>query len=320
MISMYPGSGRWLAAALSMLVATGALAENEVTPAIPGVVAGGVEIVLLQDGFTGTEGPIAWSDGSVLFTETQAKRITRISADGTVSTFLPDSNGANGLALGTGGELYAVQTASPRVGIVYPPNKVKVLAEKFEGELLNRPNDLVLDKRGGVYFTDPGVAPKPNEPVTTKPAVYYIKPDGQLTRVITDIARPNGIQLSPDGTVLYVANTAGEYVYAYDVAEDGSLGPQRKFALLEGFRKTETGPSSGADGLAIDAKGRLYVATTIGIQVFSDFGIALGVIPLPKAPQNLAFAGPDKSYLYVVGRGAAYRFPVLTPGFAGRAK
>ena len=101
---------------------------------------------------------------------------------------------------------------------------------------------------------------------------------------------------------------------------NGKLGAKREFAKLEGFRQTENGPTSGADGLAVDAEGRLYVASNAGIQVFTPKGEALGVIPLPKRPQNLAFAGPGKKTLYVVGSGSAWRFPVLTAGYAGRAK
>ena len=304
---------------------TGAQAADEsaaplVTPAIPGVVPGGIELRPIAEGFTGTEGPVALPDGSVIFTETLANRVTRIAPDGSTSTFIRDSNGANGLGFSANGDLYAVQTLKPRVGIIYPANKAKILADQFEGTPFNRPNDLVVDKRGGVYFTDPGVAPKPNEVSTTKPAVYYIKPNGEILRIITDIQRPNGIQLSPDEKVLYVANTAGEYVYAYDVNEDGTIGAKRKFALLEGLRKTEAGTSSGADGLAVDSAGRLYVATTEGIQVFNNIGIALGIIVLPKAPLSLAFSGPDKKTLYVVGRGSAYKIPVLTSGYSGRAK
>lgn len=291
-----------------------------VTPPIPGVVPGGIELRPIKEGFTGTEGPIALPDGSVIFTETQANRITKINLDGTTANFIANSNGANGLGFSANGDLYAAQTLKPSVGIIYPPEHAKVLADSFEGKPLNRPNDLVVDKKGGVYFTDPGVAPKPGETSTTQPAVYYIKPSGEVTRIITDIQRPNGIQLSPDEKVLYVANTAGEYIFAYDVADDGSISNKRKFALLEGFRKTENGPSSGADGLAVDSEGRLYVATSVGIQVFDSIGIARGIIQLPKPPQNLAFSGPDKKVLYVVGRGDAYRIPVLTAGYTGRAK
>jgi gluconolactonase len=291
-----------------------------VTPPIPGVVAGGIEIRPIKEGFTGTEGPITLPDGSLIFTETQANRITRIAADGSTSTFIADSNGANGLGFDANGNLYAAQTLKPRVGIIYPKGKEKVLADKFEGTPLGRPNDLVVDKHGGVYFTDPSVTAKPGEPAAPKPGVYYIKPDGEVLRIANDIERPNGIQLSPDEKTLYIDNTAGEYVFAYDIAADGSVSGKRNFAKLEGLTKTETGSSSGADGLAVDAEGRLYVASNTGIQIFNAKGAALGTIQLPKKPQNLAFAGVDKKTLYVVGRGSAYRIPLLTAGYSGRAK
>lgn len=303
-----------------------AYAEDTVAPAIDGVVAAGTKIEFIKDGFEGTEGPIALQDGSLIFTETRANRITRITADGSTSKFLENSNGSNGLAFTASGDLVSVQVLQPRVGIVYPQGGEKVLADQFEGVPFVRPNDLVLSiTRGDIYFTDSGAAPGAPKagqpPVTPRPAVYRIKPSGELLRIANDIERPNGIQLSPDEKVLYVANTAGEYIFAYDVAADGSVGAKRNFAKLEGFRKTENGNfSSGADGLAVDAKGRLYVASTVGIQVFSATGEALGIIPLPKAPQNLAFAGNDKKALYIVGRGAAYRIAMQTPGFSGRAK
>jgi gluconolactonase len=267
---------------------------------------------------------VALPDGTFAFTETTANRITRIAADGSTSTFLDNSNGSNGLGFTANGDLYAVQVLKPRVGIVYPPDKAKVLVEQFEGKAFGRPNDLVVTPQGTVYFTDSGAAPnaqpKPDPATVNKPAVYQITPTGEVRRLANDIKRPNGIQLSPDNKVLYVANTAGKHVLAFDIAADGSVGPRRNFAKLEGWRKTDTGTSSGADGLAVDAEGRVYVASTAGIQVFSNKGEALGTIPLPKAPQNLAFAGPDKKTLYVVGRGSAYKIAVLTPGVAGRAK
>lgn len=296
--------------------------DYPVTPAIPGVVAGGLHIRLIKDGFTGTEGPLGLPDGSLIFTETQANRITRIDENDNVTTFIADSNGANGLALGPGGELYAVQTLKPQVGIIHPAEKAKVLAEKYNGKPLNRPNDLVLDKKGGVYFTDPGPnGPAKPDQAPAQPAVYYIKPSGELVLIDNEIKRPNGIQLSPDEKVLYVANTAGEHVIAFDIAADGSVSNKRNFAKLEdALQNTENGPSSGADGLAVDAEGRLYVAANTGIQVFSPKGEFLGNIKLPKKAQNIAFAGKDKRTFYIVGRGAAYKFPTLAQGYTGRAK
>jgi gluconolactonase len=307
------------------LVLAYAQAQETIVQAIPGVVAGGAKIELIKEGFKGTEGPVALPDGSLAFTETQANRITRIAADGTTSPFLENSNGSNGLGFNAKGELIAVQVADTRVGVVYPQGKEKTLADNFEGLPFGRPNDVVVDKRGGVYFTDSGVNVAPNQPAPTKvfakPAVYYITPDGALKRLAADIERPNGIQLSPDEKVLYVANTNGEHVLAYDIAADGSLGARRNFAKLAGWSKNDSGVwASGADGLAVDEKGRLYVASNVGIEVFSASGEALGSIVLPKKPQNLAFAGAGKKYLYVVGRGSAYRIATQTAGYAGRAK
>jgi gluconolactonase len=298
--------------------------EDTVTPAIADVVAAGTRIEFIKDGFKGTEGPIALPDGGFVFTETQGNRITRIAEDGSTSLFLDNSNGSNGLAFNAKGELVTVQVLKPQVGIVYPQGKEKVLADKFEGLPFVRPNDIVLSvKTGDIYFTDSGLAPgsPKSEVPSAPPAVYRIKPSGELVRIANDIERPNGIQLSTDEKVLYVANTSGEYIFAYDVEADGSISGKRNFAKLDGYRKGDNGfYSSGADGLAVDAKGHLFVASNVGIQVFSATGEALGTIPLPKQPQNLAFAGKDKKYLYIVGRGAAYRIAVQTPGFLGRAK
>jgi len=112
-------------------------ADDPVTPAIPGVSAGGVIIETIKEGFKGTEGPIGYSDGSLLFTETNDNRITRIAPDNTVSTFLENSNGANGLALNASGELIAVQTLKPQVGIIYPTDKQKNLGRKFRRRRLS---------------------------------------------------------------------------------------------------------------------------------------------------------------------------------------
>ncbi|RTL46467.1 MAG: redoxin domain-containing protein [Burkholderiales bacterium] len=290
------------------------------TGPIPGVVAAGTPIVVLGDGFKGTEGPLALPDGSLVFTETQDARLTRIAADGELSTYLRDTNGANGLGLNAAGEIVAAQVNDTRVGTL--GTKAQTLASGWGGKAFGRPNDLVVARDGSVYFTDSGrnanQPPLPGE--VAPPAVYRIK-GGQLERLAADITRPNGIQLSPDEKTLYVANTSGEHVLAYDIRPDGSLGPRRDFARLAGWRiDAPTGPSSGADGLAVDAQGRLYVASSAGIEVFDAKGQALGVISLPRQPQNLAFAGPDKKQLFVVGRGAAWRIDTLAQGYTGRAK
>jgi gluconolactonase len=295
--------------------------QEVVLTAIPDVVAAGTKIEFIRDGFKGTEGPVQLPDGSVAFTETQDARITRIAADNSISTYLENTHGSNGLGFTADGELVSVQHQPTGVGVIAPANKVRTLADNYEGVPFGRPNDIVVGKRVGIFFTDSGAVQKPGEPPVGKPAVYHISAKGELKRVVNDIERPNGIQLSPDEKVLYVANTPGEHIIAYDIGNDASLSGRRNFAKLAGYTPNDKGIySSGADGIAVDEKGRLYVASNAGVEVISSKGEALGVIPLPKKPQNLAFAGKDKKTLYVVGRGSAYKIALLTPGFAGRAK
>jgi gluconolactonase len=104
------------------------------------------------------------------------------------------------------------------------------------------------------------------------------------------------------------------------VAADGSISNKRKFARLDGWKNEDNAWSSGADGLAIDDNDRLYVASNSGIEVFTAKGDALGIIVLPQKPQNIAFAGTDKKTLYAVGRGSAYKIPLIAQGYKGRAK
>ena len=120
--------------------------------------------------------------------------------------------------------------------------------------------------------------------------------------------------------VLFVNNTSGEYLLAFDIQPDGTVRNRRNFAKYQAVNRTEAGISSGADGLAIDNDGRIYAATMSGVEVFSPEGQHVGTIPVSRAPQNIAFAGPNKKTLYIVGRGAAYKVQMLAQGYTGRAK
>jgi gluconolactonase len=204
--------------------------------------------------------------------------------------------------------------------VVAPKGSEATLADNFEGN----PNDLVVTRSGGVYFTVPGpIAARGSAPPPTPfvPTVYYIAPgSGKAVKAVDGITNPNGIQLSPDEKTLYVNDTRGEYLIAMDVHADATLGPKRNFAKYQGVENTPTGPASGADGLAVDSNGRVYAATSAGVQVFSPKGEHLGTIPVSRSPQNLAFAGPDKKTLYIVGRNAVWKVEMLAQGYMGRAK
>lgn len=321
------------AALLTALFAAPALAQapppvaaETTATAIPGVIAAGTKVEVIKSGFTGTEGPIGLPDGSFLFTETQANRITKIDKDNNITTFLENTNGSNGLAFDSKGRLISVQTTPGKamIGVIYPKGQEATLSDNFDGKPYGRPNDLVVDKKGGVYFSEPGPNATPGQPAVApplSPAVYYVPPGGKSLRIAEGIGRPNGIQLSPDEKTLYVNDTAGEYLLAFDIKPDGTVGNRRNFAKYPTVNKTPAGAfNSGADGLAIDNEGRVYCVSIGGVHVFSPKGELLGTIPLSLQGQNLAFAGADKKTLYIVGRGAAFKVRMLTAGFSGRAK
>jgi gluconolactonase len=302
-------------------------ATETTATAIAGVVAAGTKIEVIRSGFTGTEGPIGLPDGSLIFTETQANRITRIDkATNQTSTFLENTNGSNGLAWDANGRLVSVQTTpgATRVGAIYPKGREATITDAFEGKPYGRPNDQIVSKSDHIYFTDPGPNATPGQPPSAPPlppAVYHVDPSGKITRIAEGIARPNGIMLSPDEKTLYVNDTSGEYIVAFDVAGNGTTSNRRNFAKYATVNKGADGtPTSGADGLAVDAEGRIYCAAIGGVLVFSPKGEHLGTIPVSLPPQNLAFAGADKKTLYIVGRGSAFKVNLLTAGFAGRAK
>jgi gluconolactonase len=301
--------------------------ELVVDTAIPGVIAAGAKIELLKTGFEGAEGPVGMPDGSVLFTETRASRIIRIDPSGSISTFLEHSNEANGLGFDAQGRLIAVQRApnNQKVGVLYPADKAAVLADSYDGKPFNRLNDIMIDKKGGVYFSDS---------IGENTGLYYIPPGGKAIRIFNETTNPNGVMLSRDEKTLYVNWEDGEYLLAFDVKPDGTLGPRRNFAKYEsvkipGHKDTRIAEGNGADGLAIDSEGRIYACTNRGVEVFSPEGQHLGTIRLVwgesefalRKPANLAFAGRDKKTLYVFGAGgSAFRIQMLSQGFLGRAK
>jgi gluconolactonase len=288
-------------------------------PDIPGVVAGGTKVQLIRDLFQSTEGPIAMADGSLLFTEQDAGdgKLIKIDNEGNISTYLENTNRTIGLAYDPKGRLIGTQSREPRVGVLAPTRSV--LADQFGGQPLVFPNDLVADKKGGVYFTDQVNSRFRPPPPGRKPLLFYIRPDGQIIKLTEEVTSPNGVMLSPDEKTLYATN--GSVIVAFDVQPDGTVRNFRTFATLVGLPRNEAGVvTGGADGVAIDAAGRFYAATGVGVQVFSLQGQHLGTIPVPLPPQAIAFAGPDKKTLYVVGRGAVYKVRMLAQGFLGRAK
>lgn len=300
--------------AFAQQAAPAAVAAATTTPAIADVVAAGTAIELLKEGLEAVEGPLPMADGGVLFTNNSTKQVLRVAPDGSISTWLENSGGANALTRLPNGDVVATQNVDLAIAVVKPGAPARMLASEFEGRKFNRPNDLIASRKGDIYFTDSAPMGVADPPLPS--AVYRLSAKGQLTRVTKDIKRPNGVALSPDEKTLYVANTQGEYLVAFDLDASGEPKNPRDFAKLAlPPAQGANAPTSGADGIAVDEKGRLFVATTVGVQVVSPKGELLGVIPMPKQPQNLAFGGgPRRNVLYVVGRGAVYRIATQVKG------
>ncbi len=286
-------------------------AEQQMTAtAIPGVVAAGTRVERVWTGLQAGDGLIGQPDGTLLLPEQgTANRVSKFDLDGNITTYLEDTNEAGGLAIDPEGRVVDIERSPPsRMRVLVPERKV--LADNYEGQPCERLSDIVADMKGGFYVTESPTS-----------SVFYVNSAGTVTRVADDIERANGITLSPDERTLYVTNTPNGVV-AYDVQPDSSISNRRLFITPEG----------GQDGMAIDAAGRLYVAGQTGVQVFSPEGQQLGLIPTPRPTTTLAFAGPQKKTLYVIGRGndgpggegrtarSMYKISMLAEGFKGRAK
>ena len=277
--------------------------------AIPGVIAAGAQPELVQEGFMFTEGPLGTADGGLFFNDNRASKTYLVDRAGKVSLAYEQTKGANGLALTKERDLIAAEGDGKRISRRSRDGKLTAVSESYKGMPHLSPNDVIADAKGGVYFTDPG----PRPVVPGRPTYVLYMPAGGSQPILIDdsVPRPNGIILSPDGRTLIVDNTLGPAVYAYDVQPDGSVKNKRTFAEL---RDIPAGQESGADGMAIDRDGRLYVSSLTGMQVFDAKGQYLGTIKFPRQPANAAFAGPGKGILYVTAREGLYRISTMTKG------
>ena len=272
---------------------------------------------LVFDGFQFTEGPADDGKGNLYFTDIPANRIYQIS-DGKKTVFVEPSLHCNGLMIDGAGQLLACQMDGQLVAYDTTTKKSRVLAGQYQGSRFNACNDLVVDRQGGIYFTDPHYrAPDPLPQGTT--AFYYRSQDGTVSRLAADLNAPNGIILSPDEKTLYVVPSQQKQVMAYAIDEPGEISEGR---VLFEMRQKKEGGNSGGDGLTIDASGNLYITTGLGLQVVSPEGVLLGIIELPQQPANVSFGGVDRKTLYVTARTGLYQVasPIAGHRFSGVVK
>ena len=287
-----------------------------------------------------TEGP-KWMNGKVYFSNmyfdqdwnADPKRSSTVELDpsGSYRNITEGKMQTNGLYPYKNGNLLVCDMMGHRVVEMTTTGRVvRVLVDSYDGKPIDGPNDIVVDSKGGFYFTDPQFTMEPEKSQPGR-AVYYVSNEGQITRLLEPnaFAMPNGIVLSPDGKTLYINNCYDDedwypvnsdkdnHIWAYDVNDDGTISNGRKFAtlLLTPDVLDRKGKSSSADGMTIDKAGNLYVATYYGVQIFNADGEFVGMINLPSFPVSLCFGDEDMKTLYIVSYSKVYRIRTNMEGF-----
>lgn len=269
----------------------------------------GAKLEKLADGFLFTEGPSADAQGNVYFTDQPNDRIMIWSTSGQLSTFMQPCCRSNGLAFDKDGYLWACADEKNELLRISPDKEVTVIPSKYQGKVLNGPNDLWPDGKGGVYFTDPFYI-RSWWDHTEKPqdiqAVYYLRPDHKtITRLIDDMVQPNGIVGTPDGKTLFVADIGGNKTWKYTINPDGSLGNKTLFCKM------------GSDGMTIDTKGNIYL-TGIGVTIFDRNGKKTGTIEVPESwTANVCFGDHDMKSLFITASKGLYRLRMKVKGTSG---
>ncbi|MEY3660908.1 MAG: SMP-30/gluconolactonase/LRE family protein [Pseudohongiellaceae bacterium] len=296
---------------------------------LPGIVAEGASWEVVWADFETADGIVGTADGGILFAQEQTDSLRKLDASGKEFVLADDLPGPGAISVDAEGRMFAVlrtctdpgkpffQSCAKLTRVVQLAPVYRELATSFaDGRPLGRLNDLIADGKGGAYFTVGGA--------------FHVSATGKVSVVEDQNLRSNGILLSRDGRTLYVTNDT--VVLAFDVAEDGSTSNRRDFVALDG--------DNGGDGMAIDAEGRLFITGNKGVHVASAAGDYLGLIPTPRRPITLAFAGPEGNLLYAPSMGAVgpdgrawatpegvrntamtiYRLTTATKRFEGRPK
>lgn len=263
------------------------------------------------EGFQFTEGPAFDGHKYLYFTDIPNNRIHRGVPGGELETFLEESKSCNGLMFDGAGQLIGCQMQGNVVAIDPSTKEIRLLTSEYRKTRYNACNDLVIDRKGGIYFTDPRYA-APEPWPQGKEAFYYRAPDGNVVRLGESLRAPNGILLSPDESVLYVVPSMQKQVMAYRILAPGKIDSGKVLCEL---KQPEGKEDTGGDGLTIDVEGNLYITSDLGVQCFTPEGKLLGIIAFPEQPANCAFGGPDNKTLFATCRTSVYSVAMPRAGF-----
>ena len=262
---------------------------------------------LISRQFTFTEGPAVNANGDVYFTDQPNNQIWKYDTNGKLSLFMNNAGRANGTYFDKQGQLLVCADENNELWSVSKNKKVKVLLSNVDGKKLNGPNDLWVDAKGGIYFTDPYYQRDywtRKKPEIEGQKVYYLPPGkhAKVRVVAEDLTKPNGIVGSADGKYLYVADIQRNKIYRYTIGENGGLSGQTQII------------NQGADGMTIDSRGNLYLAGN-GVTIFNPEGVQIGHIVI-KEPwtANVCFGGKDRSHLFITASTAIYTIAMQVKG------
>lgn len=247
-----------------------------------------------------TEGPF-WSDeGNLLFSDINGNTIYKWQPGLGSSPFLFPSKNSNGIAGDVFGNIYIAQHGGRSVSKIDTAGNVSVIANLYNGDSLNSPNDLVVRSNGYIYFTDPNYGITPPEQELAYCGVFCIKEPGDSLMLMFDsLAKPNGITFSPDEQRLYVCNSYNGKVYYYEVKVDGTLKPGKLFVSV----------GSEIDGIKTDLEGNVYVAAALkGVKIYSPLGVLIDSISVPEKTTNLAWGDTYRNTLYITSGTSVYKF------------
>ena len=295
-------------------------------PALDELLAPDARMENLAEGFTWSEGPL-WlpREQRLIFSDVPNNIAYAWKDGGKIEIFLSPSGftdrgtqgsteGGNGMALDAQGRILVCQHGDRCIGRLNPDGRTfTVLAERFEGKRFNSPNDLCLDARGNIYFTDPPYGLKNGVRELDYHGVYRLAPDGTVTLLSKELERPNGIALTPDGQTLLVANSqdARPILMAFDLRPDGTVAPGRVFFDAKGL--LAQGLRGGLDGLRIDTRGNVWTTGPGGVHILDPQGKLLGSLLTARAA-NCTFGGPDGRMLYITAAGTLCRIQTKARG------
>lgn len=268
----------------------------------------GAEVEKVADGFQFLEGPYWHSDGYLLFSDIPANTIYRWTPDSEAEVFRRPSGHSNGITASLSEDLVLAQH-DRRISRITADGREIVLADRYRGQRLNSPNDVVVASDGTVYFTDPPYAISEDQQELDVNGVFRIDGTGELTLLVEDFVRPNGLAFSPDESRLYVNDSQQGHIRVFDVADDGTVSNGRVFAELD-----DPDAEGIPDGMKVDQQGNLYSTGPGGVWVFAPDGELLDRIVTPERATNVAWGGPELRTLYITASSSVYRIRLGVPG------